>query len=280
MAIHLPLTYGDISDTARPLAIAVHGFPDTPHTWRHLGPVLADHGYRVAAPWLPGYEAPTGGPISVGTYVRHIRMVRRALKADERAVLIGHDWGAYTGYGVVASDPRCVQSLDHPGRAARAGVGWLDVQLPRRSSGRSTSGSSSRSDSLKPLCWSPDSGSRSGRIGRRDTMLEQDISWLREYVTAETIAGVIGPYRAMFNPEFADPDAEAETAATLTAPPIPTLYLHGTNDGGLGCGDRRQCRRSLAGTGVVVPDDRRRRAFPASGTARLDSRTDLLVAGR
>ena len=47
MAVHLPLTYGDISDTTRPLAIAVHGFPDTPHTWRHLGPVLAEHGYRV-----------------------------------------------------------------------------------------------------------------------------------------------------------------------------------------------------------------------------------------
>ena len=38
----------------------------------------------------------------------------------------------------------------------------------------------------------------------------------------------------MFNPEFADPDTEAETAATLMAPPIPTLYLHGANDGGLG----------------------------------------------
>ncbi|WP_264992124.1 alpha/beta fold hydrolase, partial [Mycobacterium montefiorense] len=48
------------------------------------------------------------------------------------------------------------------------------------------------------------------------------------------IAGVIGPYRAMFNPEFADPDAEAEAAATLIPPPIPTLYLHGTDDGGLG----------------------------------------------
>ena len=27
-----PLTFGDIDDTSRPLAIAVHGFPDTPYT--------------------------------------------------------------------------------------------------------------------------------------------------------------------------------------------------------------------------------------------------------
>lgn len=53
MAIDVPLTFGDIADTTRPLAIAVHGFPDTPHTWRHLGPVLADRGYRVAAPGCP-----------------------------------------------------------------------------------------------------------------------------------------------------------------------------------------------------------------------------------
>ena len=58
--------------------------------------------------------------------------------------------------------------------------------------------------------------------------------WLREHVTADTIAGVIAPYRALFNPEFADPDAQAEAAATLSAPPIPTLYLHGANDGALG----------------------------------------------
>jgi hypothetical protein len=28
-----PLTFGDIDETAQPFAIAVHGFPDTPHSW-------------------------------------------------------------------------------------------------------------------------------------------------------------------------------------------------------------------------------------------------------
>ena len=48
-----------------------------------------------------------------------------------------------------------------------------------------------------------------------------DIAWLREHVTADTIAGVIAPYRALFNAEFADPDAQAEAAATVSVPPIP-----------------------------------------------------------
>ena len=67
-----PLTFGDIEDATVPLAVLVHGFPDTPYTWRHLGPDLAARGYRVVAPWLPGYDAPTNEPISVGTYVRSV----------------------------------------------------------------------------------------------------------------------------------------------------------------------------------------------------------------
>ena len=38
------LTWGDIADDARPLALLLHGFPDTAHTWRHLGPRLAAEG--------------------------------------------------------------------------------------------------------------------------------------------------------------------------------------------------------------------------------------------
>jgi pimeloyl-ACP methyl ester carboxylesterase len=233
MAIYLPLTYGDIADTTRPLAIAVHGFPDTPHTWRHLGPVLADHGYRVAAPWLPGYEAPATGPISVGTYVRQIRAVRRALRADERAVLIGHDWGAYTGYGVVGGDPHAFSrlvTLAVPPAPVLAGLMFSYAQIKRsfyiwfiQQVGLA------EATLLQPGFWESLWADWSPGYDAR-----QDISWLREYVTAETIAGVIGPYRATFNPAFADPDAEAEAAATLLAPPIPTLYLHGSADGGLG----------------------------------------------
>ncbi len=42
-----------------PLALLLHGFPDSPRTWRHLMPKLAGAGFRAVAPWLRGY-APTG----------------------------------------------------------------------------------------------------------------------------------------------------------------------------------------------------------------------------
>ena len=44
-----------------PLALCVHGFPDTAHSWRHLLPALADAGYHAVAPFQRGY-APTAVP--------------------------------------------------------------------------------------------------------------------------------------------------------------------------------------------------------------------------
>ena len=44
-----------------PLALCLHGFPDSPHTWRHLTPRLVDAGYRVVAPFMRGY-APSAVP--------------------------------------------------------------------------------------------------------------------------------------------------------------------------------------------------------------------------
>jgi pimeloyl-ACP methyl ester carboxylesterase len=43
------------------LALCLHGFPDSAHTWRHLLPGLAEAGFHAVAPFLRGY-APTGSP--------------------------------------------------------------------------------------------------------------------------------------------------------------------------------------------------------------------------
>ena len=68
------LTCGD----SGPLALCLHGFPDSAHTWRHLLPQLADAGYRAVAPWTRGY-APTVVP-SDGDYSA------AALSADANAL--------------------------------------------------------------------------------------------------------------------------------------------------------------------------------------------------
>ena len=82
-----------------PLVVALHGFPDTAWTWRHLGPYLAERGMRVVAPHLRGY-APSGlagdGCYHVGALMADAAALHGELGGDDRAVLVGHDWGAIT----------------------------------------------------------------------------------------------------------------------------------------------------------------------------------------
>ena len=228
-----PVTFGAVDDADKPLAVLVHGFPDTPNTWRHLGPQLAAAGYRVVAPWLPGYAVPAAGPVSVGTYVRHIQDERADYRGDENAVLVGHDWGANAGYGAVTVDPRAFRTFVAlavpPAPALGAGIFsypqlkrsfyiWLIQQVGL------AEGLLLQDGFWESLWadWSP--GYASG----------DDIAALRRSVTAETVVGVLNPYRASFNPAFADPATEAEAIASLSPPPVPTLYLHGTTDGAVG----------------------------------------------
>jgi pimeloyl-ACP methyl ester carboxylesterase len=230
---HRPLTFGDIEDATLPLAVLVHGFPDTPHTWRHLGPDLAVRGYRVVAPWLPGYDAAMSTPVSAGTYVRHILDVHRKYVADNHAILVGHDWGANAGYGVVATAPSAFcrfVALAVPPTAAlgtsmftydqlkRSFYIWLIQQVGLAEAAL-----------VEPGFWESLWADWSPGYDPRD-----DIAELRRHVSLDNIASVICPYRASFNPQFADPDAEVEASATMQPPPVPTLYLHGANDGAIG----------------------------------------------
>ena len=64
-----------------PLVLALHGFPDTPHTWDVIGPALAAKGFRVVAPFTRGY-APTAMPASDTTTRELPRAEARFAKAD------------------------------------------------------------------------------------------------------------------------------------------------------------------------------------------------------
>lgn len=92
-----------------PLALVLHGFPDTPTSFVPLLDALAAAGYRAVAPWLRGY-APTSIPAdadySNAALVADAASLHDALGADENAVIIGHDWGASVAYAAAAADAR------------------------------------------------------------------------------------------------------------------------------------------------------------------------------
>jgi pimeloyl-ACP methyl ester carboxylesterase len=190
-------------------------------------------GYRVVALWLPGYDAATDRSISVGTYVRYLLDVHRRYRADDRAVLIGHDWGAQAGYGAVATQPgafaRFVALAVPPIGALAAGM-FSYAQLKRSF----YIWFIQQVGIAEPVLVAPGFWESLWADWSPGYDASEDLAELRRYVTADNIANVIAPYRASFNPQFADPDAEAEASATMLPPPVPTLYLHGARDGAIG----------------------------------------------
>src|SRR3954451_24404859 len=92
------------------LALCLHGFPDSPHTFRFLLPALAQAGFHAVAPFMRGYaptEVPADGQYHTGALVRDTNSLHGALAGHRPvdAVLIGHDWGATAAYGAAASQP-------------------------------------------------------------------------------------------------------------------------------------------------------------------------------
>jgi len=217
-----------------PLALCLHGFPDSAHTWRYLMPDLAAAGFHVVAPFLRGY-APTSlapdGRYQLGALVQDANALHEVLGGGDDAVLVGHDWGALATYGAVAHQParwrRAVTAAVPP--TASIGMSLLTyAQLQK--SWYMFFFLSPVAEAALPLDdyaflgdlwrdWSP------GYDGA------WDVARVKESIgDPERIVAAITYYRAMWDPTLQVPELADEQAAALLPTPKPTLYLHGRND--------------------------------------------------
>jgi pimeloyl-ACP methyl ester carboxylesterase len=96
-----------------PLVLLVHGFPDTAHTWDQTMAAVAEAGYRAVAPFTRGYhptEIPKDGAYDTDTLGKDLLALIPAL-GEERAIVVGHDWGASAAYAAAAMEPARVRLL-------------------------------------------------------------------------------------------------------------------------------------------------------------------------
>jgi pimeloyl-ACP methyl ester carboxylesterase len=117
--------------------ILVHGWPDSPRTWDNVIPHLHEAGFQTIVPYLRGYgpssfrrpllrrtPRKTGQPVSFPQDM--IALANRL--GIKRFHFIGHDWGARTGYALVAF-PKASKSLTaisvpfEPGKAPQVPPG-------------------------------------------------------------------------------------------------------------------------------------------------------------
>ena len=221
-----------------PLALCLHGFPDTAHTWRHLLPELAEAGFHAVAPWLRGYAptaVPAEGLYQTGALAADANAFHGALGGDDRAVLIGHDWGAQAVYGAAGSAPerwsKVVAMAVPPGPALM--TGFLSYDQIQRSFYMYFF-QTPLADFVVPMNdmdfiarlwadWSPGFDA------------SEDIRHVRDALGTEAnLAAALGYYRATFSLDSHDAKYAAEQAAGGQIPPQPLLYLHGRNDGCIG----------------------------------------------
>jgi pimeloyl-ACP methyl ester carboxylesterase len=114
--------------------LCLHGWPQHWYVWRDVMPALAGDGYRVLAPDMRG-SGWSGDPPD-GDY-RKERLADDALalldaEGIERAGVIGHDWGAWTGFQLCARAPERVCAFLALGMARPWQPLWRwALQLPR-----------------------------------------------------------------------------------------------------------------------------------------------------
>ena len=97
-----------VDEGSGPPVVLCHGFPELSYSWRHQIPALAAAGYRVLAPDQRGYGQ-SSRPEAIEDYdIEHLTGDIVGLLDDigeERAVVIGHDWGAMVANNAVLLHP-------------------------------------------------------------------------------------------------------------------------------------------------------------------------------
>lgn len=245
----------------RPLALCVHGFPDTAHGWRHLLPALADAGFRAVAPFQRGYaptQIPSDGCYQNGALSVDANSLHEALGGDGDAIIIGHDWGAVGTHGAAVLEPnrwrRVVTMAVPPGNALALGFltnlnqvqkswymffflhGLADIVVPANDL-----------EFIDRLWsqWSP------GYDATEDLLFVK--AALRD---PANLAAALGYYRATLGNGKRDERYEVAQNAAQVVPAQPMLYMHGRDDGCLGLDVLEAALPSLpSNVNVKVIDD-------------------------
>jgi pimeloyl-ACP methyl ester carboxylesterase len=97
-----------------PLVILVHGWPELWYSWRHQIKPIADAGFRVVAPDVRGYGG-SDKPEALDAYALSEIMADLTGLTDafgeEKAILVGHDWGAPICWNTAALHPTRVSAV-------------------------------------------------------------------------------------------------------------------------------------------------------------------------
>ncbi len=217
-----------------PLALCLHGFPDSAYSWRYLLPELAAAGYHAVAPFMRGYaptEVPSDGAYQSGALAADANALHEALGGGSDAVLIGHDWGAIAAYSAAAHAPdrwRTVVTLAVPPVSAMLNAFFGYEQFKR------SFYIFLFQTPLAELALTPDFIEGLWRDWSPGYAAAEDVAHVVQCLSEPAnVAAAIGYYRALLDVSHHVPAYAEEQAAAGRKGERAILYLHGAADGAL-----------------------------------------------
>ncbi len=203
-----------------PLVVMIHGFPDYWYSWRHQMNALKDS-FTVAAVDQRGYNL-SDKPKGVASYampnlVNDIAAVIAA-EGQDKAIIVGHDWGGAVAWNIAMSRPELVDllvilNLPHPN-----GLGRELRDNPQQQANSQYARNFQKADAHTGLTadglsrWVSDDAARSRYVAAFEN---SDFEAMLNY------------YKANY------PSTSSASDAPTTLPPkvtMPVLMFHGLND--------------------------------------------------
>jgi epoxide hydrolase 4 len=118
--------YLESGDAGAPVVVLLHGFPECRESWHLQMSELADGGWHVYAPDLPGFGGTQAPPsYDLATLAHVTASFLDHVSEGTGAHLVGHDWGGIVAHAVAANHSASVRSLaalcaPHPATLATA----------------------------------------------------------------------------------------------------------------------------------------------------------------
>jgi pimeloyl-ACP methyl ester carboxylesterase len=221
-----------------PLFLCAHGFPDHAYSFEAQFSHFAEQGYHMVAPFMRGYGPPLteeNPGFSALETSADIEQLIQALSPTEKVVLLGHDWGASAAYGAALRIPGKIEKLitvSVPYGPSFNRALLTDPEQQRRSWYMFFF--------LSPLAeiavaqenyafidrlwqeWSPDF----------DVSQKYLIRLKETFSQPHSLKNALSYYRHTFgNRSATDQQYRLNKKYGVDAIEIPTLYLHGQNDG-------------------------------------------------
>ena len=233
------VTFHALEEGSGPLVLCLHGFPDDARSWRHQVPALVAAGFHVVAPFMRGYaptSQPADGRFDAMALGEDVVALLEALGED--AVVIGHDWGAAATYfGALLASRRMRKLVTlavpyGPGffRALRESYvqqrrSWYMLFFQHALADEALARDGFAMIEHLYREWSP-----GWQVPRAvlDTVRET-------FARPGTLQAALAYYRHTMRPVFDDPAQLESMRQAMTVPiEVPTLYLHGADDGSIG----------------------------------------------